>query len=178
MNLKKVLTNLTLVVLIFIGFSTISLAQSAPKATAIPPTNLKVIDCRAIMRFIERNVDETIDVVFNSRENLNSVNNFNSLYSELGEVTLNDVLACGIKNGDISLWMAPYYIRYFLEFLIGIAGIAAVLGIIIGGFRYLFAGVSEDKEAGKKALMYSIGGFVLIMLAYVIVNIVIALASG
>ena len=88
------------------------------------------------------------------------------------------ILGCGIITGDIHMWMVPYYIRYLLEFIIGIAGLIAVGGIVYGGFVYIFSGVSEDTDKGKKAITYGIIGMVLTLLSWAIVNIVIALVTG
>lgn len=88
------------------------------------------------------------------------------------------VLACGIKTGQMRLWMIPYYIRYILEFVIGIAGIVAVGGVIYGGYLYLFAGLLEDKENGKKAIMYGVVGMILTLVAWAFVNIVISVVTA
>ena len=38
----------------------------------------------------------------------------------------NTLLACGIKTGQMKLWMVPFYIRFMLEFVIQISGLAHV----------------------------------------------------
>jgi hypothetical protein len=88
-----------------------------------------------------------------------------------------DWLGCGIKTGNIKLYMVPYYVRSVLEFVIGISGLACVGAIIVGGFSYLFAGISEDKEKGKKAIQYGLIGMVLTLLSWAIVNIVMTLLT-
>ena len=88
------------------------------------------------------------------------------------------VLACGIKTGQIRLWMVPYYIRYILELVIQISGLACVAATVYGGFLYLFAGISEDKDKGKKAITYGVIGMVITFLAWAIVNIFIILLTG
>lgn len=98
--------------------------------------------------------------------------------ASLGATTPNDILACGIKTGGIKLWMIPYYIRYILQFIIGIAGLIAVGGIVYGGYLYLFAGISEDKDKGKKAIMYGVAGMVMTLVAWAFVNIVIAVVTA
>lgn len=90
----------------------------------------------------------------------------------------NKALGCAIKTGRIKLWMVPYFIRYILEFIFGIGGLVAVGGVIYGGFVYLFAGLSEDKDRGKKAILYGIIGLVLMFSAWAVVNIVIALLTS
>lgn len=89
-----------------------------------------------------------------------------------------DVLACGIKTGDIMMWMVPFYIRWILEFVIGLAGIASVGGFVVGGYFYLFAGISQDKEKGKNAIKNALIGLTLTLTAWAIVNIVISLVSS
>lgn len=90
---------------------------------------------------------------------------------------INNILGCGIKTGNIKLYMVPYYIRSVLEFIIGVSGLACVGAIVFGGYWYLFAGVSEDKEKGKKAIMYGIVGMVLTLVAWALVNILIGLLT-
>ena len=87
-------------------------------------------------------------------------------------------LACGIKTGQMKLWMVPFYIRFMLEFVIQVSGLACVAATVYGGFLYLFAGVSEDKDKGKKAITYGIIGMVITFLAWAIVNIFIMFISG
>ena len=81
-----------------------------------------------------------------------------------------DVLGCSIKTGRISMWMIPFFVKYLIQFAISIAGLVAVGAIIIGGYFYLFSGLDNDKERGKKAIMYGLLGFVVVLLAWTIVN--------
>jgi hypothetical protein len=75
------------------------------------------------------------------------------------------------------MWMIPFFIKYLIQFAISIAGLVAVGAIIIGGYFYLFGGLVDDKEKGKRAIMYGLGGFVVVLLAWTIVNAVIALLT-
>jgi len=88
------------------------------------------------------------------------------------------ILACGIKTGQMGLWMVPFYMRYMLEFIIQISGLACVAATVYGGFLYMFAGISEDKEKGKKAITYGIIGMIITFLAWAIVNIFIILLTS
>ncbi|MBU1151842.1 pilin [Patescibacteria group bacterium] len=87
-------------------------------------------------------------------------------------------LYCALVTGQIKFWMVPYYISYILEFLIGISGLLCVLAIVIGGFFYLFSGISEDKETGKKAILYGLIGMILTLTAWALVNIIIGVLSS
>lgn len=96
----------------------------------------------------------------------------------LGETAMNTalsnpgVLACAIKTGEIHLYMLPYFIGYFIKFLLSIAGLIAVFFMTFGGYKWVIAGVSEQQEAAKKTIMHAIYGFVVVMLAFVIVSLI------
>lgn len=127
--------------------------------------------CQTVMKTVNADVEKAQEVLANPAKSIN-------LAAAPGGVVFGDaILACGIKTGDISLWMVPYYIRYILEFVLGIAGLIAVAGIVYGGFVYLFAGFSSDKETGKKAIMYGLAGMVITMIAWAFVNIVISILT-
>lgn len=82
------------------------------------------------------------------------------------------ILACAIKSGYIRLWMLPYYVSYIANFFISIAGVISLLFVILGGFWYMTGGLTDDKEKGKKTIMYALLGFVLTLLAWILVNVV------
>ncbi|HAU39648.1 MAG: hypothetical protein UV80_C0002G0310 [Candidatus Peregrinibacteria bacterium GW2011_GWF2_43_17] len=82
------------------------------------------------------------------------------------------ILGCAIQTGNIHLWMLPYYITYIIEFLMNIAGLISVLFVIIGGYLYAWGGLTEDKEKGKKTVMYALIGLTLSTLGWIIVNII------
>ena len=88
-----------------------------------------------------------------------------------------DVLACGIKTGNISLWMIPFYVKYLIQFLMGISGLLAIFSIIIGGYFYMFGGIGDDKDKGKRAIIYGLAGFVLALTSWALVNTVISLLT-
>lgn len=139
--------------------------------TVLPETALPEADCEILMNYVQREVEESKEVV--ASRNKKTI----AEYGKSLELSESNILGCGIKTGTIKLWMVPFYIRFLLQFVIGIAGLAAVGGIIYGGFTYLFAGLSDDKEKGKKAILYGIVGFVMTLVAWVVVNVVMALFS-
>lgn len=58
---------------------------------------------------------------------------------------------------------------------LGIVGAVAVLFIIYGGFRYITAqGNSQTMDLAKNIIIKAIVGLVIIVVAYVIVNVVVA----
>jgi|SRR3989338_3039906 len=79
-----------------------------------------------------------------------------------------------IGTGDIATDVGTI-VNYFLTF----TGIIAVLFIVYGGFLYITsAGDPEKAKKGKTILIYSIIGIVIIVLAFSVVNSVIANLAG
>lgn len=84
---------------------------------------------------------------------------------------MRNFLACSIMLGKISFWMIPHYVVYFIEFLVGIAGIIAILFLVIGGFRYVLAGAAEgQREAAKATIRNALLGLVIVFISWVVVN--------
>lgn len=81
-------------------------------------------------------------------------------------------LAESFKSGDFQLWQLVDYALYLIELLVFFAGGVAVLMIVIGGYQYMLGAISEDKESGKKTLGFAILGFVVCLLAWLIVNFI------
>lgn len=89
------------------------------------------------------------------------------------------VIACSLKSGRFHLFMAPYMIRYFLEFIIGLAGLICTLFIVIGAYQYMIGSVTENKQKGKETIKNALIGLVITLLAWVIVNVVqVAITGG
>lgn len=89
-----------------------------------------------------------------------------------------DSLGCAIKLGKVRLFMVPFFITYLIQFLLQIAGLIAVLFVVIGGYQYIVGGLIEEKEKGKNTLKHALTGFVVALLAWIIVNFIqVALTS-
>ncbi|PJC37178.1 hypothetical protein CO046_01960 [Candidatus Peregrinibacteria bacterium CG_4_9_14_0_2_um_filter_53_11] len=95
-----------------------------------------------------------------------------------GAVARDRILACAVRTGRIHLYMIPFFITYLISFLLGLAGLIAVLFVVYGGFRYVVGGITEDKESGKKTLFHALLGLVVALSGWIIVNLIqIALTS-
>ena len=81
-------------------------------------------------------------------------------------------LADKFVSGKFEIYDIGEYVIYLIEFLIYFAGGIAVLFVIVGGYKYMIGGASDDKEAGKKTIGYALAGFAIAVLAWVIVNFV------
>lgn len=177
MKINKLIISLFLPVVILMSFSTLGGVVfagdvvSAPHSTVLPPTEYTVMDCERLMSEVNRNYKDAKKTI-KDRESGFQIGD--TIYPD----SYTDILACAIKTGDIKMWMIPYYIRYILEFVIGLAGLVAVGAVVFGGYLYLFGGISSDKDKGKNAIKNGLIGLVLIFSAWGLVNVLIALVTG
>ena len=59
------------------------------------------------------------------------------------------------------------------------AGSIAVIFVIVGGYQYVTSGGNEEQaEKGRKTLVNAIIGIVIIVLAYVVINVISNLVGG
>lgn len=66
-------------------------------------------------------------------------------------------------------------LQTILNVVLAITGAIAVLIIVLAGFRYVISQGSPDQVAqARNAIIYSLVGLVIIMVAFAIVNFVIA----
>lgn len=94
------------------------------------------------------------------------------------EGALSGILGCAVKTGKIRLYMVPFFITYLIQFLLSIAGLVAVLFMVIGGYKYVVGGLTEDKESGKKTILHALVGFIVALSAWIVVNFIqVALTS-
>lgn len=57
--------------------------------------------------------------------------------------------------------------------ILEVAGVIALLFVIVGGFKYIFSGANEElAESGKKTLLNAIIGVIVIVLSWTLVTII------
>lgn len=91
---------------------------------------------------------------------------------------VNDYLGCAIKTGQVPLSLVPYFITYIANFLLSLGGIIAVLFIVIGGYNYIYGGMTEQKDKGKKTIVHALMGLVIGILSWVIVQVIITAVTS
>lgn len=92
--------------------------------------------------------------------------------------TLISILGCAVKTGRLHLYMMPFFITYLSEFLLEIAGLIAILFVVLGGYRYVVGGLTEDKDSGKKTVTNALIGLIVAFSAWIVVNFIqVALTS-
>lgn len=107
------------------------------------------------------------------------INNFNESGNfESTGMSKEEVLGCAVITGRVSLPMAPYFIQYFSNYLLGIVSLVALLFVVIGGFLYIMGGITQQKEKGKTFITNALIGMVIAFLAWSIVNVLISALTG
>ena len=120
-----------------------------------------------------------------------TINNANTAYKEASAAYIiaqegakgspsekNNLLGCAINTGRMTLAMIPYFISYIINFMLPIIGLICVLFIVIGGYGYIYGGLIEQKEKGKKTIYHALLGMAVASLAWVIVNIILATVTS
>lgn len=75
-----------------------------------------------------------------------------------------------IQDGTVSLSDIPAIIVYWIDLVLWLAGSVCVIMVMVGGIQYMIGSVSDDKEQGKKTVIYAITGLIVTFSAWIIVN--------
>lgn len=76
-------------------------------------------------------------------------------------------------GGQTGITRVSDFIIFIINILLALAGLVAVLFLVIGGFQYIASrGNEEATEAAKKTIFNAIIGIVVIILAFVIVRVI------
>jgi len=113
-----------------------------------------------------------------SCENLLKSNTEEQIAKMLKTDGRDEALACAIITGRISLNMIPYFISYFANFLLSLVSLISMLFIVIGGYYYIYGGLVENKEKGKKTVYHALLGMAVAILSWVIINVIISAVTS
>jgi len=91
---------------------------------------------------------------------------------------LNSIIACAIKTGHIRFFMIPYLMSNIINFIIGLAALISILMIMVGAYFYIAGGLTDDKEKGKTIIKYALGGLVMTILSWTLVNFVLLILTA
>ena|SRR3989344_4038400 len=87
----------------------------------------------------------------------------------LAQFTVPNSTGTGLPNNS----SASSIILQIINIALGVAGLVAVLFLLVGGFRYITsAGNEETAEQAKKIITNAIIGIVIIILSFVIVRVI------
>lgn len=82
-------------------------------------------------------------------------------------------LADNFKSGNFGTQDIIAYGLHLIKILIEIAGVIAVILVMIGGYKYVIGSFSDQKESGKNTILYALIGFAICVLAWIIVDLIV-----
>lgn len=98
---------------------------------------------------------------------------FTSITPVLGVEIPGLTLSPATKNGDsVSLPFLAQYINAAYKYMVTVVLIVAIVMVVYGGFRYLVGASMGDVKSGKKIIMDALGGMLIVLGAYMILNTV------
>lgn len=84
-----------------------------------------------------------------------------------------------IQTGKIHYRDIPWLIGYLIKFLLTVGWSLAVVMIIVGGYQYVLSGFGvNEKEKGKKTIIYALAGLVVATFAWFMVDTFIAFITS
>lgn len=84
----------------------------------------------------------------------------------------------GLAQATQNLTLTQLIVR-IINIMLLLAGVVAVLFMVIGGYFYMTAaGNQEQVEKGKNTAVNAIIGLIIIILSFVIINVIVNLVSG
>lgn len=86
-------------------------------------------------------------------------------------------LANMIRQGTITLRQIPCFIKYFSQTLIAIAGSLSVIFVMVGGYRYTLEATDDSRAEAKRTITYALVGLMVSLMAWILVDIVLQLAT-
>lgn len=96
------------------------------------------------------------------------------LFAQSFKLSANDV---GLQGTQVASADAAW--TSIMNTVYSVAGIVAVIGIIIGAYLYVTSNGDASKvQQAKNAILYSVIGIVLVILAFAITQLVIATTQG
>ena len=88
-------------------------------------------------------------------------------------------LASGCTVGNKTVAGLPEVITNILNGIIAVAGIVAVIFVIVGGINYMTSGGDSAKvQKAKNTILYALFGMIICVLSFAIVNFVIIKIIG
>ena len=81
------------------------------------------------------------------------------------------------QEGSLQLYDIPVYLKYLTEQLIWLAGLLAVIVVMIGGYKYLKGGFDDSTDEGKNTIANVAIGLAFIAFAWMIIDLIIRILT-
>lgn len=154
--MKKFILFFFIALIVSSGIATTAFAQRESSTTILPEgEQISQAECTNLLVELDKEADPV------------------AKFKEKKPLDRETVLSCAIRTGRIHFWMIPYFIVYIIEFLIGVAGLIAILFIVIGGYQLVASGANDGmKDKAKNTIKNALMGLVLALVAWVVVNVI------
>lgn len=81
--------------------------------------------------------------------------------------------SCVNAAGVATLDCIPIVLQNIINFLVLFAGVVCVFLIVFAGFKFVTSeGDPEKVAASRKTMLYALGGFIFVLLSFVILNFI------
>lgn len=87
---------------------------------------------------------------------------------------------CDFASGEFDASCIPQFLAHVIQFFFGLSGGYFLVQLLIGGYKYVLGSAvpGQDSSEGKQHIQQSILGFLVVLLAYYIVEFIIATFVG
>ena len=92
-------------------------------------------------------------------------------------VIVTGITGCDFSTGRLLSACIPNFIAYLVQFIFSLLGMFFLLNVIFAGYQIAVSGLTGDKEAGKKRLMWSVVGLIVAICAFVILDLVLSVIT-
>ncbi len=154
-----------------------TLLMSVPSVDAVSSSILPNLDENNTNYPCDQSLDESGNHKESWNDFISQVNAGSSAYKTIienaGVDVVKDFFACALKTGYVKFWMIPYFVIYALQFVIQLAGLIAVMMVVVGAYYYIAGGITDDKEKGKHIITYALGGFIMVITSWFVVNLIL-----
>ncbi len=88
-----------------------------------------------------------------------------------------DVYEDGFANGEVSWQTLAHLVLHWIQLMITLAGAVAVILLMFAGFQYGMGKMVDDNEGGKNTIKNTLIGLAVVILAWIIVDTLIAFVT-
>ncbi len=82
------------------------------------------------------------------------------------------------QTGDLHWIDLIEFAFHLIELALVLAGSIAVILLMIGGYQYIIGAITDNKEQGKTTITYTLIGLAVILLAWILVDLAVALITS
>ena len=161
---------------LFLGLSQSVFAQDF---SVLPKTGQSRANCLKKLRSFDTAYQNTSSDGANLTSHpYNSYKRFDWALTKVNqELTETDLLGCAIVTGRIRLYMWKPFVVYLIKNLSVLAGVLAMLFIVLGGYQYFLAMVQGEDTKAKTTIKNAIFGLIIALCSWMIVDLVQTLVS-